>query len=123
MSLLYGAGLRISEAVRLRVKDIDFETSVITVRDGKGGKDRTTLLPETLRGMRQSRIHSIHEQWKRQEGHYAFPVTLPFALSRKYPNAGTSFVWQWLFASQGLRRRFQPSGLRPLLATLPPRPT
>lgn len=91
VSLLYGAGLRISEAVRLRVKDIDFETSVITVRDGKGGKDRITLLPENLRGLLQSRINSIHNQWKRKEDYYAFPVTLPFALSRKYPNAGTSF--------------------------------
>lgn len=104
VSLLYGAGLRVSEAVRLRIKDIDLETSVITVRDGKGGKDRTTILPESLRDLLQSRINSIHTHWKRKEDHYAFPVTLPFALSRKYPNAGTSFVWQWLFPSIGLCR-------------------
>ncbi|MEQ6885787.1 integron integrase [Salicola sp. Rm-C-2C1-2] len=112
VSLLYGAGLRISEAVRLRIKDIDFETSVITVRDGKGGKDRTTLLPETLRDMLRSRINSIHQHWKGQEDYYAFPVTLPFALSRKYPNAGTSFVWQWLFPSHGLCRDGQGKAVR-----------
>jgi len=104
ISLLYGSGLRVSEAVRLRIKDVDFETSVITVRDGKGGKDRTTLLPANLREALQARITSIHQQWKRKEDHYTFPVSLPFALARKYPNAGTAFVWQWLFPSHSICR-------------------
>ena len=87
-SLLYGSGLRLMEAIRLRVKDVDFERLEVTVRDGKGGKDRRTMLPrsmvEPLRGQ-LNRIRLFHEQ-DLQNG--VGPVYLPFALERKYPNAG-----------------------------------
>ena len=98
-SLLYGSGLRLMEAIRLRVKDVDFERLEVTVRDGKGGKDRRTMLPrsmvEPLRGQ-LNRIRLFHEQ-DLQNG--VGPVYLPFALERKYPNAGKELAWQYLFAA------------------------
>ena len=112
-SLMYGSGLRLMETLRLRVKDADIERREITVRDGKGGKDRRTVLPEKLceplRRQRE-RVRIVFEQ-DRREG--LAPVELPFALARKYPNAGRQLAWQYLFpASQpgidprsGIRRR------------------
>ena len=99
---MYGAGLRVVEAARLRVKDIDFDRQVITVRDGKGAKDRTTLLPATLMSGLLERKQRIFNNWKSQEPFYQVPVSLPFALRRKYPKAPRSFEWQWLFPSTGL---------------------
>ncbi|WP_111498114.1 integron integrase [Marinobacter bohaiensis] len=101
-SLMYGAGLRVTEAARLRVKDIDQARRVITVRDGKGGKDRTTLLPEALASRLAAHIERIAFSWRGRDRHITAPVTLPFALRRKYPGADTSLEWQWLFPSQGL---------------------
>jgi len=101
-SLMYGAGLRVVEAARLRVKDLDFDRQVITIHDGKGGKDRTTLLPSTLISSLLERKQRIFKAWKSQEPFYQAPVSLPFALRRKYPNAPRSFEWQWLFPSIGL---------------------
>lgn len=101
-SLMYGAGLRVVEAARLRVKDLDFDRQVITIHDGKGGKDRTTLLPATLIGSLLERKQRIFNAWKSQEPFYQAPVSLPFALRRKYPNAPRSFEWQWLFPSTSL---------------------
>lgn len=101
-SLMYGAGLRVVEASRLRVKDIDFDKQLITVRDGKGGKDRTTLLPASLIGPLTERIALIRGRWRVREPFYQVPVTLPFALKRKYPNASGSLQWQWLFPSSGV---------------------
>ena len=101
-SLLYGAGLRLTEALRLRVKDIDFETNQIIVRDGKGAKDRTTLLPDALREpLRQhlERVKFIHtEDLRRGFGE----VWLSFALAKKYPNAGKDWKWQYVFPSTKL---------------------
>lgn len=98
-SLLYGSGLRLAEALRLRVKDIDFEMNSITVRDGKGAKDRTTLLPESLHeplNRHLTKVKFIHtEDLRRGFGE----VWLPFALSRKYPNAGKEWKWQYVFPS------------------------
>lgn len=98
-SLLYGAGLRLSEALRLRVKDLDFETKQIIVRDGKGAKDRVTLLPETLCEPLEkhlARVRFIHSK----DLHHGFgEVWLPFALSQKYPNAGKQWKWQYVFPS------------------------
>ena len=100
-SLLYGAGLRLMECVRLRVKDIDFEYAQITVRDGKGEKDRVTMLPGSI--IAPLKIHLeqanvLHEQ-DLQEGFGE--VYLPFALARKYPQAGREWGWQYVFpASQ-----------------------
>ena len=98
-SLLYGAGLRLTEALRLRVKDIDFEMKQITVRDGKGAKDRTTLLPESLcepLEQQLAKVRFIHAQdLRRGFGE----VWLSFALSKKYPNAGKEWKWQYVFPS------------------------
>lgn len=97
--LLYGAGLRLSEALRLRVKDIEFEAGQITVRDGKGAKDRRTMLPESLNEPLKkhlSGVKFIHDK-DLQSG--IGEVWLPFALARKYPNAGREWKWQYIFPS------------------------
>lgn len=98
--LLYGSGLRLSEALRLRVKDIDFELKNVVVRDGKGEEDRITLLPQLL-------IPHLKEQIeKRRTVHNSdlkkgFGNTiLPYALAEKYPNASKEFGWQYLFAAE-----------------------
>lgn len=97
--LLYGTGMRLMECVRLRVKDVDFEQAEIVVRDGKGAKDRITMLPQSL-------IAPLHDhlRWRRQlfeddkaKGRAA--VYLPDALDRKYPNAAVDWSWQYIFPS------------------------
>jgi integron integrase len=97
--LLYGCGLRLMECVRLRVKDIDFEQNHIIVRDGKGIKDRSTMLPEQLKPLlleHLERVRIMHEQdLKKGYG----KVFLPFALERKYPNAASEWGWQYVFPS------------------------
>jgi integron integrase len=98
-TLLYGSGLRLMECLRLRVKDIDFEVNQIIVRDGKGGKDRITMLPSLLKEpLKQhlSRVEALHEQDLR-EGYGT--VYLPNALERKYRNANREWVWQYVFPS------------------------
>ena len=101
-SLLYGSGLRVTEACRLRIKDLDFQQQVITVRDGKGSKDRTTLMPAPLIKPLQQHINDIKKAWKERSEDFLHPVSLPFALARKYPRAGNSLEWQWLFSSPNL---------------------
>ena len=101
-SLLYGSGLRVTEACRLRIKDLDFQQQVLTVRDGKGAKDRTTLLPTTLLGPLHDHVDAIRKAWRRRDEEFLHPVSLPFALARKYPNAGKSLEWQWMFPSPTL---------------------
>lgn len=98
-SLLYGSGLRILEALRLRVKDIDFSRREILVRDGKGFKDRVTMLPATLAPQLQAhlqRVKALYEQ-DLQAGFGA--VYLPYALDRKYPQAARDWGWQYVFPS------------------------
>jgi integron integrase len=100
VGLLYGSGLRLMEALRLRVKDLDIQRRELTVRDGKGGKDRLTLLPESLvpdlqrHLMDVRRIHQsdLRAGWGR--------VVMPYALARKYPNAEREWAWQWVFPQQ-----------------------
>jgi len=100
--LLYGSGLRIMEAVRLRVKDIDFGRGEITVRDGKGEQDRVTMLPRALRDPLSRQIGAarrLHvDDLKRDFG----AVYLPYALERKYRNAARDFIWQYLFPAEKL---------------------
>ena len=103
-SLLYGSGLRLIECLRLRVNDIEFERKQIMVRNGKGGKDRVTVLPEPVEdALRRQieRVRIIHEE-DLSDGFGA--VYLPFALERKYPNAASSFGWQYLFPADKLSR-------------------
>jgi len=99
--LLYGSGMRLQECLRLRVKDIDFGNHRIIVRSAKGANDRSTLLPKTLIEPLQFQLKTtqlIHQK-DLKEGYGETP--LPFALSKKYPNAGKEWVWQYVFpASQ-----------------------
>ncbi len=103
-SLMYGSGLRVTEACRLRVKDIDFNNQIIIVRDGKGAKDRTTLMPGTLISELERYIASIRKAWKEKDPSFQIPVSVPFALDRKNPGAGMSLDWQWLFTSSSLSK-------------------
>ena len=98
-ALLYGTGMRLLECLRLRVKDVDFDRSEITVRDGKGGKDRRVPLPIRLRdalGTAIERAGILHRQ-ETEAGHGA--VWLPHALARKFPNADRELGWQYVFPS------------------------
>jgi integron integrase len=98
-SLLYGSGLRLMECLRLRIKDIDFSCKQIVVRDGKGARDRVTLLPESLITPLKNhlqRVKSLHN-FDLNEGFGK--VHLPFALKRKYPNAHSELAWQYVFPS------------------------
>jgi integron integrase len=101
LRLQYGTGLRLMEALRLRVKDLDLERRVLTVREGKGGKDRTTMIPERL-------LPALREQLaERRRLHDVdlaagmADVELPHALERKLPGAGRQWAWQFVFASPG----------------------
>jgi integron integrase len=101
-SLLYGAGLRLRECLHLRVKDIDFGYHQITVRRGKGDKDRVTMLPAPLADPLRShlaRVHALHER-DLEQGYGE--VEMPGALSRKYPRAGRDWGWQYVFPSRKL---------------------
>jgi integron integrase len=98
-ALLYGTGMRLMECVRLRVKDLDFERGEILVRDGKGAKDRVTMLPTSVVEDLQAHLakrRGLFEDDKRQ-GKAA--VYLPDALAKKYPNAPTEWGWQYVFPS------------------------
>jgi len=97
--LLYGSGLRVSECLRLRVKDVDFDYKTITVRDGKGEKDRATILPDSLipELKEQIEIARLIHQRDLKEGYGE--VSLPYALAQKYPSAPSEFAWQYVFPS------------------------
>ncbi len=102
--LLYGTGMRLMECVRLRVKDVDFELNQIVVRDGKGFKDRVTVLPESVKGLLKAhleRVKLLHQQ-ELKEGRGT--VHLPYALERKYPSANREWCWQYVFPAAGLSR-------------------
>ena len=99
VGLMYGSGLRLMETLRLRLKDIDFNRHMILVREGKGNKDRVTILPEALvpdiqRAIR--RVGKLHEL-DLEEGYGE--VQMPWALARKYPAQASSLHWQFLFAA------------------------
>jgi len=99
-SLLYGAGLRLREALTLRVKDVQFEYRQLIVRSGKGGKDRSAILPDTLVAPLQEHlatVKALHE-FATKHGHAG--VELPFALERKYPNAHLQWGWQYVFPAK-----------------------
>jgi integron integrase len=98
-NLLYGAGLRLMEVLRLRVKDLDFGMRQITVRDGKGFKDRVTMLPESLIEPLQRYLQKVKEIHQEDLRAGFGEVYLPYALERKYPNAGREWGWQYVFPS------------------------
>jgi integron integrase len=104
VKLIYGSGLRLMECLRLRVKDIDFGHNQIMVRDGKGMKDRITVLPENLKRPLHEhlgRVRLLHED-DISKGYGS--VYLPYALERKYPNASREFGWQYVFPARALSK-------------------
>ena len=100
--LLYGSGLRLMECMRLRVKDVDFSQQQILVRDGKGQKDRVTMLPATLVDVLQAHLVGVQQQHKADLELGYGCVYLPNALDRKYPNACTEWIWQYVFPASRL---------------------
>ena len=124
---LYGGGLRLNECLRLRVKDLDFEHLQVTVREGKGDKDRITLLPEAvIQPLKQHLVHVRSEHERAVQAGYG-GVELPYALARKYPHADREWGWQYVYPSaqpsidprSGARRRhhLDPSYRRLVLFT------
>jgi site-specific recombinase XerD len=96
-TLLYGAGLRLLECLRLRVKDVGFTYNHIVVRDGKGRKDRVTMLPQQVKAPLQRHLHDVQHLHVQDVQAGAGHVYLPYALERKYPNANREWVWQYVF--------------------------
>jgi len=99
-ALMYGAGLRLLECCRLRVKDVDLLRQEITVHDGKGGKDRVTVLPARLSEPLRAQLERVHRQHLRDLDGAAGYVALPFALEVKLPNANREWPWQWVFPAR-----------------------
>jgi len=112
-TLLYGAGLRLMECMRLRVKDLDFAYNQIVVRDGKGQKDRVTMLPQQVKTSLQQHLQDVKHLHTQDLAAGGGAVYLPYALERKYPNANHEWIWQYVFPAArvsrdprtGLRRR------------------
>lgn len=100
--LLYGTGLRLMEAVRLRVKDVDFQRAQITVRMGKGAKDRVTMLPQSLSAPLAAHLELRRAVYEQDLLQGRASVWLPDALAVKFPNAATEWGWQYVFVAQGL---------------------
>ncbi len=111
--LLYGSGLRLMECLRLRVKDIDFDYRQITVHDGKGFKDRVTMLPGRLVDPLKEHLARVKNLHERDLSNGTGAVYMPYALERKYPQASRGFAWQYVFPAlqistdprSGIRRR------------------
>jgi integron integrase len=111
--LMYGSGVRLMELLRLRIKDVDLERRQLTVRAGKGGKDRVTVIPEVLRELLERHRRRLRELFEEDRQIDAPGVWLPEGLERKWPKAGKSWEWQWFFPSRqrmvdprsGLQRR------------------
>ena len=107
--LLYGAGLRLIECLQLRVKDIDFERREIRVRQGKGGRDRVTVLPELMVAPVERQLRVVREVHRRDKARGGGRVVLPGALDRKLPGASREWAWQWVFPAH---RSFVDPGTR-----------
>jgi integron integrase len=97
--LLYGTGMRLMEALRLRVKDVDFERNVIVVREAKGNKDRVVMLPQSLASALRTRLAEARTHWLQDHRTEHPGVAVPHALERKYPRIGQTWGWFWLFPS------------------------
>ncbi|MDQ6958606.1 MAG: integron integrase [Mariprofundaceae bacterium] len=110
--VMYGGGLRLKELLRLRVQDVDFDNGYLLIRAGKGDKDRTTLLAESVREDLQAHLQKVRRVFEQdlQDGHAN--VWLPGALARKYPNAPKSWEWQYVFPSKTLSKDPQTGEIR-----------
>ncbi|MES2049976.1 MAG: integron integrase [Pseudomonadota bacterium] len=98
--LLYGTGMRINEGLQLRVKDVDFERRTIIVREGKGGKDRPVMLPQSLMHGLRDKLARSRVLWAADQEAGCGGVEMPNALDRKYPRAGASWSWFWVFPQE-----------------------
>ena len=99
--LLYGTGMRLMEGVRLRIKDVDFDRQVIMVQEAKGNKDRVVMLPRVLLAPLRAQMQAARTVWERDRAAQRAGIYLPDALDKKYPNAGKSWSWFWLFPAAG----------------------
>lgn len=95
--LLYGTGMRIMEAARLRVKDLNFDQAAIVIREAKGAKERVIMLPDSLRLQLQEQVQRCQRIWYQDQQQKMSGVEMPFALEKKYPHAGHSLAWFWVF--------------------------
>ena len=98
--LMYGSGLRVSEALRLRIKDLEFEQGVLVVRDGKGGRDRVTMLPRSLEERLRLQVQLAKDYYQQDQNNGVGPAWMPQALARKYPGAASQLAWQFIFPSR-----------------------
>lgn len=101
-ALLYGSGLRLSECLTLRIKDVDFDRNIIVVREGKGKRDRLVMLPEGARAALAAQIARSRSLWARDRASQVRGVPLPDALIRKFPRASESWTWHWVFPAPEL---------------------
>ena len=102
--VLYGCGLRLNEALKLRVKDVDFERHVLVVRSGKGGKDRVVMLPRSLVTDLHAQMARARAGWEQDRKLGRPGVEMPDALARKYPSGGASWGWHWVFPADHCSR-------------------
>ena len=100
--LLYGAGLRLMECIRLRMQDVDFQCRQITVQDAKGHQDRVTMLPEKFAGTLQEHLEKVRKLYEQDRAANVSGVFLPTALARKYPQVSTEWGWQYIFPATRL---------------------
>jgi integron integrase len=102
LRLIYGAGLRLMECIRLRVKEVDFSRGVLIIRSGKGNKDRFVMLPESLVPALKGHLERVEILWKQDREANLAGVWMPNAMDDKSPNAGKELGWQWFFPAKGL---------------------
>lgn len=102
--LLYGSGLRLTECLNLRIKDLDYEYKQITVRNGKGNKDRITMMPELIIDQLKDQVRKVKKMHEKDLADGYGSVYLPEALDRKYPNASKQFGWQFVFPGRNIVR-------------------
>jgi integron integrase len=110
--LLYGTGLRLLEALRLRTKDLEFDRRAIIVREGKGGKDRVVMLPASLEQPLRQQLAAAHAVWSADRAAGVAGVQVPHALDRKYPRAPLSWAWFWVFPQATLSEDPRGAGVR-----------
>jgi integron integrase len=102
LQLLYGTGMRLMELLRLRIKDVDLARNLILIHAGKGDKDRSTMVPESLRTAIEGHLERVRLLWEADMRAGLGAVYLPEALARKYPQAAKEWGWQWVFPAKSL---------------------